>query len=80
VPELVSAIDRHLAWAAEDGELQRRRSRRLVSEVEAIVAERAVERARIALRETIDTEDLGDLAGVDPYALADRILNGHHTV
>jgi LAO/AO transport system kinase len=80
VPEVVSAIDRHLAWAAEDGELQRRRSRRLVSEVEAIVAERAVERARIALRETIDTEDLGDLAGVDPYALADRILNGHHTV
>jgi LAO/AO transport system kinase len=80
VPEVVSAIDRHLAWAAEDGELQRRRSRRLVSEVEAIVAERAVERARIALRETIDTEDLGDLAGIDPYALADRILNGHHTV
>jgi LAO/AO transport system kinase len=80
VPEVVGAIDRHLAWAAEDGELQRRRSRRLVSEVEAIVAERAVERARIALRETIDTEDLGDLAGVDPYALADRILNGHHTV
>jgi LAO/AO transport system kinase len=80
VPEVVGAIDRHLAWAAEDGELQRRRSRRLVSEVEAIVAERAVERARIALRETIDTEDLGDLAGVDPYALADRILNGHRTV
>jgi LAO/AO transport system kinase len=80
VPELVDAIDRHLAWAAEDGELQRRRSRRLVSEVEAIVAERAVERARSALRATIDTDDLGDLAGIDPYALADRILNGHRTV
>jgi LAO/AO transport system kinase len=80
VPELVDAIDRHLAWAAEDGELQRRRSRRLVAEVEAIVAERAVERARSALRATIDTDDLGDLAGIDPYALADRILNGHRTV
>jgi LAO/AO transport system kinase len=80
VPELVDAIDRHLAWAAEDGELQRRRSRRLVAEVEAIVAERAVERARSALRATIDADDLGDLAGIDPYALADRILNGHRTV
>jgi LAO/AO transport system kinase len=78
VPELVRAIDRHLAWAADDGELQRRRSRRLVAEVEAIVAERAVERARSAMRETIDTDDLGDLAGIDPYALADRILNGRH--
>jgi hypothetical protein len=28
------------------------------------------------MRESIDTDDLGDLAGVDPYALADRILNG----
>ncbi len=79
VADLVGAVDRHLAWAAEDGELSRRRSRRLVAEVEAIVAERAVERARSALRETIDTEDLGDLAGVDPYALADRILNGRHS-
>jgi LAO/AO transport system kinase len=76
VVELVGAIDRHLAWAEKDGELQRRRSRRLVAEVESIVAERAVDRARDALRECIDTEDLGDLARVDPYALADRILNG----
>jgi LAO/AO transport system kinase len=76
VPELVAAVDRHLAWAAEDGELQQRRSRRLLAEVESIVAERAVERARRALRETVDTNDLGDLAGIDPYALADRILNG----
>jgi GTPase len=76
VVELVSAIDRHLAWAEKDGELQRRRSRRLVAEVESIVAERAVDRARDALRECIDTEDLGDLARIDPYALADRILNG----
>ena len=76
IADVVSAIDRHLAWAEKDGELQRRRSRRLVAEVESIVAERAVDRARDALRECIDTDDLGDLARVDPYALADRILNG----
>jgi LAO/AO transport system kinase len=80
IDELVAAIDRHRDWAAASGELQQRRSRRLVAEVEAIVAERAVERARSALRATIDTDDLGDLAGIDPYALADRILNGHRTV
>jgi LAO/AO transport system kinase len=79
VTDLVAEVDRHLEWATGDGELQRRRSRRLVAEVEAIVAERAVERARSALRETIDTDDLGDLAGVDPYALADRILNGRRS-
>lgn len=76
VDDLVAAVDRHLAWAAESGELQRRRSRRLVAEVEAIVAERAVERVRETLRQTVDVADLGELAGVDPYALADRILNG----
>ncbi len=75
VTELVAEVDRHLEWATGDGELQRRRSRRLLAEVEAIVAERAVERARSALRDSIDTDDLGDLAGVDPYALADRILD-----
>jgi GTPase len=76
VDDLVTAVDRHLAWAAESGELQRRRSRRLVAEVEAIVAERAVERARETLRETVDVADPDELACVDPYALADRILNG----
>jgi LAO/AO transport system kinase len=76
VDDLVAAVDRHLDWAAAEGELQRRRSRRLVAEVEAVVAERAVERAREALRDSIDAADLGELAGVDPYALADRILNG----
>jgi len=76
IDELVAAVDRHRDWLAESGELQERRSRRLVAEVEAIVAERAVERARAALRESIGGDDLGDLAEVDPYALADRILNG----
>jgi hypothetical protein len=51
---------------------------RLRAEVEAIVVERAAERARRALREgTMKNELEGDLRDIDPYALAERILNGH---
>ena len=78
VDELVEAIDRHGDTIAESGELERRRVARLRAEVEAIVIERAAERARTALHEgTMSRELEGDLSQVDPYALAERILNGH---
>jgi LAO/AO transport system kinase len=78
VDELVEAIDRHGAAIAASGELERRRIARLRAEVEAIVVERAAERARTALHEgTMSRELEGDLSRVDPYALAERILNGH---
>ena len=78
IDELVEAIDRHGALIAGSGELERRRAARLRAEVEAIVIERAGERARRALREgTMKQELEGDLRDVDPYALAERILNGH---
>jgi LAO/AO transport system kinase len=78
VDELVGAIDRHGDTIAESGELERRRIARLRAEVEAIVIERAAERARTALHEgTMSRELEGDLSRVDPYALAERILNGH---
>ena len=78
VEELVGAIDRHGELIAASGELERRRVARLRAEVEAIVIERAAERARRALREgTMKQELEGDLRDVDPYALAERILNGH---
>jgi LAO/AO transport system kinase len=78
VDELVAAIDRHGGTIAASGELERRRIARLRAEVEAIVVERAAERARIALHEgTMSRELEGDLSRVDPYALAERILNGH---
>jgi LAO/AO transport system kinase len=78
VDELVEAIDRHGATIAASGELERRRIARLRAEVEAIVVERAAERARTALHEgTMSRELEGDLSRVDPYALAERILNGH---
>jgi LAO/AO transport system kinase len=78
VDELVEAIDRHGAAIADSGELERRRIARLRAEVEAIVVERAAERARRALHEGTMSQELeGDLSRVDPYALAERILNGH---
>jgi LAO/AO transport system kinase len=78
IDDLVEAIDRHGAAIAASGELERRRIARLRAEVEAIVVERAADRARTALHEgTMSRELEGDLSRVDPYALAERILNGH---
>jgi LAO/AO transport system kinase len=78
VDELVAAVDRHGDTIAASGELERRRIARLRAEVEAIVVERSAERARTALHEgTMSRELEGDLSRVDPYALAERILNGH---
>jgi hypothetical protein len=58
--------------------LQQRRRDRLQAEIEAIVVERAAERARRELEEgTMGAELSGDLRGIDPYAIADRILNAH---
>jgi LAO/AO transport system kinase len=80
IDDLVEAIDRHGDSIAASGELERRRIARLRAEVEAIVVERAGERARSALHEgTMSRELDGDLSRVDPYALAERILNGQTT-
>ena len=77
IEELVDAIELHHRTIAESGELERRRRDRLRSEIEAIVVERAAERARRAMDEGTMGEELsGDLRGVDPYLIADRILNG----
>jgi LAO/AO transport system kinase len=78
IDELVAAIDVHGTAIASSGELERRRIARLRAEVEAIVVERSAERARSALHEgTMSQELAGDLSQVDPYALAERILNGY---
>ncbi|HEX4754855.1 MAG TPA: methylmalonyl Co-A mutase-associated GTPase MeaB [Candidatus Dormibacteraeota bacterium] len=78
IDELLEAIERHHAVIAESGELEVRRRGRLRAEIEAIVVERAAERARRELEDgTMGSELSGDLRGVDPYGIADRILNGH---
>jgi LAO/AO transport system kinase len=77
VEELVDAIERHHARLEDTGQLERRRVERLRAEVEAIVVEKAAERARRVLAQgTILAEGNGDLSKVDPYALAERILAG----
>jgi LAO/AO transport system kinase len=77
IDELAGAVERHRVRLEESGELARRRAGRLRAEVEAIVVEKAQERARRALaRGTIASEVNGDLSRVDPYALAEKILTG----
>src|SRR5438445_8495667 len=79
IDELLDAIEHHSAAITASGELERRRRDGVRAEVEAIVVERAAERARRALREgTIQSELEGDFRDVDPYGLAERILNGHN--
>lgn len=78
IDELLEAIERHHAVIAESGELEVRRRGRLRAEIEAIVVERAAERARRELEDgTMGSQLSGDLRGVDPYVIADRILDGH---
>ena len=77
VDEMLAQIERHYEALAEAGLLEQRRRDRVRAEIEAIVVERAAERARSALADgTMEKELAGDLRDVDPYALADRILNG----
>jgi LAO/AO transport system kinase len=78
IDELLEAVEHHYTAIANDGDLEVRRRARLRAEIEAIVVERAAERARRALEDgTMGSELSGDLRGVDPYGIADRILNGH---
>ena len=78
IDELLEAIERHHTVIAASGELEVRRRGRLRAEIEAIVVERAAERARRELEGgTMGSQLSGDLRGVDPYGIADRILNGH---
>lgn len=78
IDELLEAVERHHTVIAGSGELEARRRGRLRAEIESIVIERAAERARRELEDgTMDSELGGDLGGVDPYAIADRILTGH---
>ncbi|GAC1336790.1 MAG: methylmalonyl Co-A mutase-associated GTPase MeaB [Candidatus Dormibacteria bacterium] len=73
--ELTAAILQHGDQIASTGELGERRAARLRAEVEAIVIERASERARRMIAERRMIEEL-DPSAADPYALADRILSG----
>jgi LAO/AO transport system kinase len=71
-----AAIEDHRASLEKSGELDRRRERRMIEELRAIVVERLLDRARQAGR----GERFDDLRqrmldrDVDPYAAAEEIL------
>ena len=76
VEELVVEVERHHAWAATSGELERRRTTRARREVVAI----AVAAVRERWGDVPGRSELDDLAArvaareLDPYAAADRLL------
>lgn len=74
--EVVEALDQHLAWMQEHGELERRRRTRAAREVEAI----AVAQLRARMGDVLGSGALATateevLAGrLDPYAAADQVV------
>ncbi|NED97421.1 methylmalonyl Co-A mutase-associated GTPase MeaB [Phytoactinopolyspora alkaliphila] len=77
IAEMMEAIEKHRAWLVESGELERRRTRRIRDEIEAVAL--ATLRRRFAGVHGDDRLDtlagkvlLGDL---DPYAAAEQIVD-----
>ena len=76
IDDVVAAVDKHRAWSAESGELDRRRRRRARDEIEAI----AVTSLRERLADISGDDRLDALAGsvvaaeLDPYSAADRLI------
>ena len=81
IDEVVEALDKHRAWLQETGELRARRQRRAAGEVEAIAL--TTLRSRMGdLRSAQGAFSLDGLAAevvegrLDPYAAADRLVEG----
>ena len=76
IDDVVAAVDKHRAWSAESGELDRRRRRRARDEIEAI----AVTSLRERLADISGDDRLDALAGsvvageLDPDSAADRLI------
>ncbi|MBF4764943.1 methylmalonyl Co-A mutase-associated GTPase MeaB [Nocardioides islandensis] len=76
VDEVVAEIDRHFAWLAESGELEKRRTRRVRDEIETI-AVTALRRRWDDVHARVELDDLAAavVAGEsDPYTAADTLL------
>ena len=74
--DLVGAISRHRAWAAESGEHDRRRAGAARAEVEAVLREALVRRLadRIGRDRLERVVERGARREVDPYAAVDELL------
>jgi len=76
VDELVDAIESHRAHQQESGQLEEKRTRRVLEEVKGMVAERLRARVSELLAQEADGGVAADLAGrmIDPYRAADILL------
>jgi LAO/AO transport system kinase len=76
IPELVDAIRRHRAWAADSGEARRRTLEAMRAEIQALVRERVLRE----LAGRLERQGLGAMAervvdkALDPYAAVDALL------
>jgi LAO/AO transport system kinase len=75
--ELIAAVEKHRAWAAESGEAQRRNAAAMRTEIEALLRERVLR----DLAERMDRQCLDDVVSrvvdkqLDPYAAVDVLLD-----
>ena len=76
VPQLVDAIEKHRAWAAESGERERRRTDAARAEVEDRLREALVRRLRDRLGEDRVDRAISRVADrtIDPHAAVDELL------
>ena len=76
IEELVESIDKHRAWLLASGELDRRRTRRIRDEIEAIAMTSLRRRfAELHGNSKLDTlAEMVLLGQADPYAAADEVI------
>ena len=76
VPQLVDAIEKHRAWAAESGERERRRTDAARAEVEDLLREALVRRLRDRLGAEQVERAVARVAErtIDPYAAVEELL------
>ncbi|WP_030195001.1 methylmalonyl Co-A mutase-associated GTPase MeaB [Terrabacter tumescens] len=76
IDEVMEALDKHRAFIEEDGELDRRRERRVADEIETIaLATLRTRLGHLGGREGVTALARDVVAGrIDPYAAADRLL------
>ena len=81
VPQLVDAIEKHRAWAAENGERERRRRDAARVEVEELLREALVRRLRDRVGEERVARAVARVAdrAIDPYAAVDELLKETHS-
>ena len=76
VPQLVDAIEKHRAWASENGERDRRRRDAARAEVEDLLREALIRRLRVRVGDASVDRMVARVAArtIDPYAAVEKLL------